>query len=187
MPRESKIHFAQPQPHGNPFESRCGTDGHLSTNTHRVTCRACWYRMLADVAPWAEQFLKELRKQGLDKQLLTGVISPPAYLQECLRSTDVLTVYDKLDAIRTPRASPKPMDSQEKGLGNGFARAFSQECRPEEAVRALLSIDAAYSRTIKPVMDHSGAPTDAIGIQPGQVAEDTGNAGQVSDEAFWGY
>jgi hypothetical protein len=178
MPRESKIHFAED--HGSIYRSRCGTDGRLNHNASTVTCRICWWHILADVAPWARGFLDELRKTGLDKALLTGVVSPAGYIGELARG-------GQLDTVRVPRTSAEPVNGKEKGLGNGFARAFNQQPSSEKAIRELFSSLAASVAAIEPVMDNSGAPADAVRVQEGDVAEQPGDTGEISDEAFWNY
>lgn len=158
--RKQKMHKAVPNSMGQFPGTRCGTDGPFNFNDNAVTCRVCWFHILADVAPWARGFLDGLRgKPGARER----------------------------KPVTIPGATPEPVNGKVKGLGDGFARAFADKGVSEKAVRELLAMCAPDYTSIQEVMERGRPAADAIGVQPGQVAEDAGNAGQVSDEAFWGY
>lgn len=156
-----------------------------------VTCRACKFGLLSDTAPWARAFLDDLRKQGLgkaeydlrkqglDKALLAGTVSPGVYVAEFAgpRQPDPITV---------PGTTAEPVDGIVERPSARLGRPFTQQAGSKKAIGELLPEAAPVIGTIQPVMERSGAPADTIGVQPGKVAEDTGNAGQISDEA-WGH
>lgn len=57
--RVHKLHFAR-EFTNEPLA--CGRLlGHATTNAKQVTCRRCWFRILAATAPWAPGFLDDLR------------------------------------------------------------------------------------------------------------------------------
>lgn len=132
----------------------CGTPlvprDHKVTAHARVTCRLCWLRILEDVAPWAPGFLSEL----------SGKARPA-----------------ELDAISVPGATAAPVNGKEKGLGDGFARAFRKKSGPQVLVSEFLSLQASLSGPVQPIVDHGGPSAEPIGVQEGQVAEQPGDAG----------
>lgn len=152
MPRESKVHYRR-EWYGR---SQCGTDGRTTCDQGEVTCRACWFHILATVAPWARGFLDELRGKARPSQL---------------------------DPVTIPGASTEPVNGKVKGLGDGFARAFRDQGRTQKAIREILAVAPTRWGPIKEVMERGGPPAEPIGVQEGQIAEQPGDAGQVSDEA----
>lgn len=109
------------------------------------------FQILADIAPWAREFLDDLR-------------------------------LPKPVSVIRPRAATKPVDGKVKGLGDGFARAFSQQGGSEKAVRELFFEGAPYLASVQPVVESGGAAAEPIGIQPGQVPEDTGDRSKIGHE-----
>lgn len=91
------------------------------------------------------------------------------------------------DAVAVPARTAAEADSQEKGLGDGFARAFSQQRSPKKAISELLPFSPAHRAAIQEVMNRGGASADTVGVKEGDVAEDAGNTGKISDEAFGHY
>jgi len=156
MPRESKIHYSEAGEHGKRYAPPCGTDGRSDSRLGTVTCVICWWHILAATAPWARQLLVDLRAGAGPR---------------------------KGPTVRVPRAPAEPVGGQVTGLGNGFARAFSQQLAPEKRICGLLPELAAGYGPIQEVMDYSRAAANAVGVQKGQVAEQAGDAGQVGDEA----
>lgn len=86
-------------------------------------------------------------------------------------------------AVTVPAGATAPVDGKVKGLGDGFARAFGQQCSPEKAVSYFLPFQSTGRATVQPVVEGGGPATDAIGVKPGQVTEQAGDAGQVGDKA----
>lgn len=80
-------------------------------------------------------------------------------------------------AVAVPAGAAEPMHGQEKGLGDGFARAFSQQRSPEKAVSHFLPFQTTGRAAVKEVVHTGGAPADAVGVQGGDVAEKPGDAG----------
>lgn len=194
--RESKTHFGDSS-RGFPH-TRCGTDGRINFNASGVTCRVCWYRMLTDVAPWAEGFLKELRGDGASERELSfnAGMRLGAELAKAPRSNGlfdpeqlarVAAELPKLTPIEIPRTLPEPMDGKIKGLGDRWTRAFNEQRRSQKAIGELLSQHPAANGAVQPVVHGGGPPADAVGVKERDVAEQPGDAGEISDEAYWGY
>lgn len=80
-------------------------------------------------------------------------------------------------AVTVPAAAAEPMHGQEKGLGNGFARAFSQQRSPEKAVSHFLPFQTTGRAAVEEIVHTGGAPADSVGVQGGEVAEKPGDTG----------
>lgn len=171
MPR--KIHYCDGRLDYVPV---CGTPlvprDHRVTTHARVTCRLCWLRILEDVAPWAPGFLGELSGKVKNRQLATYA--------EALGSQ---SGFGQPDTITVPGATTTPVNGKVKGLGNGFARAFRKKSGPQVAVSEFLTLQASLSGPVEPVVYYSGTTGDPVRVKKGQVAEQPGDAGQVSNEA----
>jgi hypothetical protein len=98
----------------------------------------------------------------------------PGVTDEQLRE---LARSGQAQTVPVPAGLPAKVDGKVKGLGDGFARAFSQQCDPQEIVRILLAVDAPGDGPVQPVMQDGGPAADAGGVQKGKVAEDSGNTG----------
>lgn len=59
MARILKVHCFDPGTVNH--QNYCGTGSVSNTDPARITCRICMFRFLAAKAPWAEQFMRELR------------------------------------------------------------------------------------------------------------------------------
>lgn len=84
--------------------------------------------------------------------------------------------------VAVPARTATEVDSQEKGLGDGFARAFRYQGSAKGTIGPFLSPLPANLGPVQPVMERRGAPADAIGVKEGQVAEQPGDAGEVGYE-----
>lgn len=60
MPRDIKVHYNRFRERGR-HTGLCKIRGITTHEQNEVTCRVCWFHILADVAPWARGFLDELR------------------------------------------------------------------------------------------------------------------------------
>lgn len=58
--RPLKVHYVPAEDISN--VGLCGQTGKITHVTSGVTCRVCKFRYLAQRAPWAEKFLRELRQ-----------------------------------------------------------------------------------------------------------------------------
>lgn len=154
MKREPRVHYT-PTDNGKQYASPCGASGFGMRRTFRianVTCRICMFQILADIAPWAREFLDDLR-------------------------------LPKPVSVIRPRAATKPVDGKVKGLGDGFARAFSQQPSTKEMVGEFFVLSPAGRAPVQPVVKSGGAAADAVRVQPRQVPEYPGDAGQVGHES----
>lgn len=88
-------------------------------------------------------------------------------------------------SVIVPARTPEPMDGKVEGTGDGQAGPFGQQRVAQEAISKILPIRPAFERAVKEVMDNGGPAAESIWIQPGQVAEQSWNAGQISDKSSW--
>lgn len=199
--RASKVHF---QHNGN-HRTLCGLDGRTTYMVNSMTCRVCMFHYLAESASWARRFLDDLRgkptvprESERDKNLRERgyhlSVGPDA---DRFQGRSPMITLEYIDAslggelagagqghaVTVPAGATAPVDGKVKGLGDGFARAFGQQCSPEKAVSYFLPFQSTGRATVQPVVEGGGPATDAIGVKPGQVTEQAGDAGQVGDKA----
>jgi len=142
--KQAKVHYREPSDAGKQYFPRCGNAGLGTTQVELVTCDACRRYILLDVAPWVRDFLNDLRgKPGARKA----------------------------NAVTVPAGLPTQVDGKVKGLGDGFRRAFSQQCDAQEIVRVLLAVDTPGHGPVQPVMDDGRPPADAVGVKEREVTE----------------
>lgn len=194
--RVSKVHFR----HNANHRTMCGLDGLTTMVANNTTCRVCMFHYLAESASWARQFLDDLRgrpagrPRSRDRMELLMPLTDEQ--RERVRAELHRVARTGLGgefagpaqghAVAVPGTGAEPVDGKVKGLGDGSARAFSQQTSPEKAVSVLLTGAAPLSGAVQVVVDDCRASADTIGVQPGKVAEEPGDTGQISDEA-WGH
>jgi hypothetical protein len=133
----------------------CGLDGLVTYSPNAMTCRICMFSYLVSQAPWARGFLDELRGR-------VGRGQPAAVI--------------------IPATAAEPMDGKVEGTGHRQAGPFGQQRVTQEAIREIFTKQPAWGGPVQPVMDDGGAPAESIGVQPRQVPQRPGDAGQVSYE-----
>lgn len=143
--------------HGRVDIGLCGLDGMLTYSPNAMTCRICMFRYLAGQAEWAQSFLDELRDR-------TGRSQPPAIL--------------------IPTATTEPVDAVIEGSGSALGRPFRQQRGSEKAIRELLPVSPAFLAPIKPVVHAGGASTEAVRVQGGDVAQNPGDTGEISNGTY---
>lgn len=150
--RRHKIHYAA---HARHDIGMCGVSGHITYTPNTMTCRICMFRYLAAQAPWAQGFLDELRGR-------VGRGQPAA--------------------VTVPAAGPEPVDRIVERVSHNLGRPFRPDGGSQKGIRELLPVTSTLDGAIQPVMNNSWPPAQPVWIQPGQVAEQPGDAGQVSYE-----
>lgn len=167
--KERKIHY---RPSYAKAWIQCGAViKRNTTNTmmlDQVTCRVCMFSYLADQAPWARDFLNALRGD-----LVSAKRSNHGQAQ--------------LPAVVIPTATSEPMDGKEERLGRSLRTLLSLESGAQKAVGEFFPGAAAALGSVEPVMDDGGPAAEPIGIEPGKVAEQAGDAGQVRHKAPWDF
>lgn len=157
MKREPKIHFL---PNSHRRYTICGTEGQTTYVASRVTCRRCQFAILADVAPWARPFLDELRQ---------------------------LIGSRELPSVAIPRDATEPVDRQIERYRAALGSPFREQPGSQKAIREFLSEFTPRDAAVQEVVYHGGPAAAPVGVQPGQVAEQPGDAGQIGDESFGCY
>lgn len=133
----------------------CGLGGMISYIPNGMTCRICMFRYLAGQAPWAQGFLDELRGKVGRGQPATVII---------------------------PARTPEPMDGQVERAGYSQTPTLRYNGVPEETICKVLTVQPAWGRPIQPIMNDGWPAAKSVGVQPREVAEQPGDAGQVSYE-----
>ena len=156
---KKKVHYVVTLAQNPNLDKLCGrpfAEGSLYTNNIAdVTCDVCRYRWLTRQAPWAEEFLANLRGALVAEKRSAGAAR----------------------SVSVPGGTAKPMNGQEKRLGRTLAGLLDQEGIAQETVCEFLTVPAPTLRTVQPVMDHGGTSAEPIRVQPGEVAKEPGNAG----------
>lgn len=154
MSDPSKIHYRADLR----LDTHCGTDGRATSLVSAVTCRTCRFRILAYSAPWASAFLDDLRQRGKERRL-----RKPA-------------------AVSVPGGTAAPVHAVIDHSGNGRADTYRYTGVSEEQIRELLSIPAACSATVQPIVNASGFPGRSVGVEGGDIPQNPGVAGQIGDK-----
>lgn len=85
-------------------------------------------------------------------------------------------------AITVPAFAPEPTDREIKCVRGALGRAFRQERGSQKAISELLPKAAANLGTVQVVMHDGGPSAEPVGVQGGQIAQNPGDTGKVSDE-----
>lgn len=141
-----------------------GPNTETTYNLGSVTCRRCMFSYLASQAPWARDFLDDLRKVDTAAKRSAGA-----------RGQGV------------PVAGATDTHTPVERLGRSLASLLSQERGAQEAVSEFLPQAEAPAGAVQVVMAYSGAAAEPVGVQPGQVAEQAGDRRQVSDKPGWDF
>jgi hypothetical protein len=89
-----------------------------------------------------------------------------------------------LGPVAVPATLSEKVDGKEERLGRRLRTLLRQQGSSQELVSEFLTQPAPTGGTVQPVMDDSGTTAEPVGVQPGKVAEQAGDAGKVSQEVF---
>lgn len=89
--------------------------------------------------------------------------------------------------VSVPARLTEQVNGPVERVGRSLGRSFRQERGSKKAIRELFPEATPTLRPVQPVMDHGGTAAEPVGVQPGQVAEQAGDAGKVRDEPGWDF